>query len=298
MTCHDVFNGDADGLCALHQLRLVEPRDAVLVTGPKRDVGLLARVDAGGGDLVTVLDISLDVNRAALDALLARGVSVTWFDHHHAGAVPDHPRLSATIDCAPDVCTSMLVDRHLHGRYRAWAALARQDREVLRGVGEALAYAGCGEREADLVVLPAALYRIVHRYMDPLRFAADEPVLRRLLDGARADLDRARSVVPAWTGMRAVAYELPDAQWSRRVASLFANERARLAPTRAHAVLTPNARGGYAVSVRAPQDAPRGADGLCRRFPEGGGRAAAAGINHLPAARRAEFLDALDAAFG
>ena len=38
----DVFNGDADGLCALHQLRLAEPlADAQLVTGVKRDIALL-----------------------------------------------------------------------------------------------------------------------------------------------------------------------------------------------------------------------------------------------------------------
>ena len=28
MTCFDVANGDADGLCALHQLRLSDPLDA------------------------------------------------------------------------------------------------------------------------------------------------------------------------------------------------------------------------------------------------------------------------------
>jgi len=100
MTCHDVFNGDADGLCALHQLRLAAPRNCNLVTGPKRDVHLPARVDAGEGNGVTVLDISLDVNRAALDVLLARGVHVTWFDHHYADPVPVHPRLAATIDAA------------------------------------------------------------------------------------------------------------------------------------------------------------------------------------------------------
>jgi hypothetical protein len=55
MKFYDVFNGDADGLCALHQLRLAEPRDAVLVTGTKRDIELLARVDAGRGDEITVL---------------------------------------------------------------------------------------------------------------------------------------------------------------------------------------------------------------------------------------------------
>jgi len=34
----DVFNGDADGICALHQLRLAEPVESTLVTGVKRDI--------------------------------------------------------------------------------------------------------------------------------------------------------------------------------------------------------------------------------------------------------------------
>jgi len=42
----DVFNGDADGLCALHQLRLAEPVDGELVTGLKREIDLLDRVHA------------------------------------------------------------------------------------------------------------------------------------------------------------------------------------------------------------------------------------------------------------
>ena len=46
MSYYDVFNGDADGLCSLHQLRLDEPRDSVLVTGAKRDIELLQRVVA------------------------------------------------------------------------------------------------------------------------------------------------------------------------------------------------------------------------------------------------------------
>ena len=28
---HDAFNGDADGICALHQLRLAEPVDSILI---------------------------------------------------------------------------------------------------------------------------------------------------------------------------------------------------------------------------------------------------------------------------
>ena len=72
-----------------------------------------------------------------------------------------------------------------------------------------------------------------------------------------------------------------------------------LPPTadRAHAILTWNVRGGYTVSVRAPRATGTGADALCRQFATGGGRAAAAGINHLPADRLPEFVRRLDRAF-
>ena len=60
MKLFDVFNGDADGLCALQQIRLAEPADSTLVTGVKRDIALLLRVEAGEGDRVTVLDVSLE----------------------------------------------------------------------------------------------------------------------------------------------------------------------------------------------------------------------------------------------
>ncbi len=33
-----MFNGDADGICALHQLRLRKPLRSLLITGVKRDV--------------------------------------------------------------------------------------------------------------------------------------------------------------------------------------------------------------------------------------------------------------------
>ena len=50
---YDVFNGDADGICALIQLRLAEPRpDAVLVTGVKRDIQLLGHIPDEGGELM------------------------------------------------------------------------------------------------------------------------------------------------------------------------------------------------------------------------------------------------------
>ena len=104
MTRTYVFNGDADGLCALQQLRLADGPAAAhgaLVTGVKRDIDLLGRVAGGAGDDCTVLDVSLDVNRAGLNTLLAAGVRVRYFDHHFAGEIPAHPGLEAHIDPPP-----------------------------------------------------------------------------------------------------------------------------------------------------------------------------------------------------
>lgn len=46
----DVCNGDADGLCSVVQWRLHKPQAAQLITGLKRDIELLERVQAGRGD--------------------------------------------------------------------------------------------------------------------------------------------------------------------------------------------------------------------------------------------------------
>jgi len=71
MKYFDVFNGDADGLCALHQFRLAEPRpQARLITGVKRDIRLLQQISGTHDAHITVLDISLDSNRDALELLL------------------------------------------------------------------------------------------------------------------------------------------------------------------------------------------------------------------------------------
>src|SRR5688572_3945180 len=121
MTAYDVFNGDADGICALVQLRQVQPLDASLVTGVKRDINLLKRVAANAGDRVTVLDISLDKNREDLQRLLDSGAEVFYCDHHYAGDIPENPALEALINPAPEVCTSLLINGHLKGARAAWA---------------------------------------------------------------------------------------------------------------------------------------------------------------------------------
>lgn len=311
-TFYDVFNGDADGICALHQLRLDEPRASVLVTGVKRDISLLRCVDAHSGDTVTVLDISLARNVAALNELLARGATCRYFDHHYAGDIPAHPCLEAHIDTAPDVCTSLLVDRYLAGRSRAWAVVAAFGDNLaaaaraaavplnleavrlaqLQELGECINYNAYGDTIDDLHYTPADLYATLARYADPFEFIADEPVLDVLRAGRADDLYCASELTPAAATVSAAVYVLPDAAWSRRVNGTLGNELASAHPARAHAVLTTSSA-GYAVSVRAPVASPRGADELCRKF-GGGGRQGAAGIDVLPAGDFGRFVAAMN----
>jgi hypothetical protein len=301
------FNGDADGLCALQQLRLAEPgpsqREATLVTGVKRDIALLDRVK-GAPEACTVLDVSLDVNRAGLLALLEAGSFVRYFDHHFAGEVPQHVKLDAQIDPSPTVCTSMLVDRHLMGRFRTWAAvgafgdslveqgfslvgeagLAPAAGERLKALGVALNYNAYGETIGDLHVPPAELAQEMLAYSDPLDFAAQSPTFRRISEGFREDMELARRLEPSRRATGAILFVLPNAAWARRASGTLANDLAKVHADSALAIVSPKSEGGYLVSLRVPKDSPVSAEAFCRRFPTGGGRRTAAGINHLPAA--------------
>jgi len=316
MRFYDIFNGDADGICALQQLRLEEPRASVLVTGVKRDVRLLERVTAAAGDELTVLDISLKTNARDLERLLAAGARVRYFDHHAAGEAPRHAGLKTYIDTAPDTCTSLIVDRYLGGRQRAWAVvaafgdnltepaqraagdLALEPIEVarLRELGECINYNAYGETVEDLHYHPADLFEAVSHYRDPLDFIESEPILEVLRHALADDLGRAAALAPEQASAAAAVYLLPDEAWSRRIHGFFANRLAQEHPGRAHALLVAR-RGGYTVSVRAPLDSPRGADVLCLQFETGGGRQGAAGINRLPEADCQRFVEAFTRAY-
>ncbi|HYC47611.1 MAG TPA: acetyltransferase [Burkholderiales bacterium] len=314
---YDIFNGDADGLCALHQLRLAAPRAAELVTGVKRDVKLLARVDARPDDELTVLDVSMKSNAKGLAAALAAGARVTWFDHHLTGEVPRHPALTAHIDTSPEVCTSLIVDRHLNGAHRLWAvvaafgdnlvapavaaaqpfALDHTELARLHELGECLNYNAYGETTDDLHYHPADLYRTISRYGDPRHFLFDEPVFNVLKSAYAEDLYRAGEIEPHRASAGSAVYVLPDAAWSRRIMGLFGNRLAQANPKRAHAILVEKA-GGYALSLRAPIERPRGAAALCEQFDTGGGREGAAGIDLLSHSDFDRFIAALELAYG
>ncbi|EED34259.1 phosphoesterase, dhha1 [Luminiphilus syltensis NOR5-1B] len=316
MTAYDVFNGDADGICALLQLRQVDPRDATLVTGVKRDIALLQHVSATTGDQITVLDISLDKNRAALIEILEVGAEVFYCDHHYPGEIPEHPNLRALINTAPEVSTSALINGSLKGARAPWAVvgcfgdnlnatankLAKTiekpvDLNAWRELGVLLNYNGYGATVSDLHFDPGELFKRLLPHPSPDDFLAQDAALFETLQGGyEADMASAESSTRTVEDQAIAVIELPDEPWSRRVSGVYGNHLANLCPGRAHAVLT-HRPGGFLVSVRAPLNNRQGADEVCRQFDTGGGRSAAAGINHLAEADLNRFVDALRAQY-
>ena len=302
----DVFNGDADGICALHQLRLSEPREATLVTGVKRDIALLDRVDVREGDRVTVLDVSLKTNRDALLRLLNAGAQVEYFDHHQAGDIPEHPNLHAHIDTSAEVCTSLLVNRHLAGRHLVWAVVAAFGdnlADVARREAAPLGLSDSALSELQSWRMPQhkhtricfiRMYRKIS--IDPFSFMRETATFQTLSRGYAEDMGHARAMQPTHANDVGVVYLLPNAAWARRVSGVFGNVLAVAAPDLAHAVLTQK-DSGYLVSVRAPVSIRQGADTLCAQFDTGGGRKGAAGINHLPESELPRFLQLFDTTF-
>lgn len=307
----DVFNGDADGICALLQLRLSQPLEATLVTGVKRNIKLLDQVQVEQGDHVTVLDVSLDKNRVALERVLSKGASVFYVDHHQAGSIPKHPQLETLIDIDANICTSLLVDQFLEGQFRAWAVTAAfgdnmmqsaelaarslsidsSQLESLKELGICMNYNGYGATLEDLHFSPQQLYKEVSAFSSPFEFIAGNPsVYESLRSGYYEDMAKAKGLVPDFSTDSVAVFKLPDAVWARRISGVFGNQLANRYPHRAHAILTNNVNGSYTVSVRAPLLNKTGADELCQQFPTGGGRKAAAGINSLAGADLDRFI--------
>ena len=311
MANYDLFNGDADGICALIQLRLAEPRKATLVTGIKRDNALLKHISPKAGDNITVLDVSMKKNTAPLQAALAAGAKVFYVDHHQAGEIPQHENLQAHINTAANTCTSLIVNAYLKSRFEEWAIVAAfgdnitvvaeklcekagysaQQVDQLRTLGVCMNYNGYGASLDDLFYHPADLYRIASQYESPFNFIESEvDVFSKLKNGYEQDMKKALAVKAFQESEKSAMFILPNEKWARRVSGVLGNELANRFPARAHAVLTEhggkyegqNVNEGriYQVSIRAPRNNPVGADEIAAKF-GGGGRKGAAGVDVL-----------------
>jgi len=318
MTRFDVFNGDADGICSLHQLRLADPQESVLITGVKRDISLVKNVRAESGDSVTVLDISLEKNLKDLLSVLETGAQCNYFDHHFPGDVPEHPALQTHIDTDAETCTGLIVNDYLEGQHLPWAvtaafgdnldvaaakaaaplALSTTDLEQLKTLGILLNYNGYGSTIEDLYFPPANLYLRVKPYANPFDFIKQDDAYKQLDEGYQDDRQRVESIQAETSNDIFALYILPNDPFARRISGVYANELARANPDRAHALLSTLDDGVYQVSVRAPLNNREGADDVCRQFETGGGRKAAAGVNRLPESEISRFKSVLAERYG
>ena len=323
MTTYDVFNGDADGICALLQLRHAIPCESELITGIKRDIKLLEKVDAKSGDIINVLDISFDKNRTDVVRNLDNGAEILYIDHHFCGDIPENKNLKTLIDTQPDTCTSLLINQYITSiQYEEqsplWAItgafgdnlnksaeiladvhqINAADCEQLKALGIYINYNGYGAGLEDLHFAPDALYKKLYPYHNPLDFIHDsDSVFNELKSGYEEDSANVSALKPEYETGKVALFILPNETWARRISGVYSNDLVNQFPDRAHAVLTENSNDGYLISVRAPLNNKTGADELCRQFESGGGRKAAAGINHLPKSELQIFLDKFTAQF-
>ncbi len=302
-----VFNGDADGICAAHQFYLSRPVDVIPVTGVKRDISLLKKIESLQNASIAVFDIAVEKNFPELEKLLTNGCSIRWFDHHVSDPLPRHDHLTCHIDTSPLVNTSFLVSQYL-ARPSSWAIvglcgdnilktaeglakdldLSGSDYSRLYEAGELLNYNAYGESTDDLHIHPAELLAGMAPYENAFDYLHDTSAVDQLRDGMKTDLDQAESIKPITEGV----FIFPNEKWARRVIGVFANRKIRETPDTACAVLIEKQNSAsFVVSVRSPLDSKKSAAALCARFPTGGGRIKAAGINQLPHDQLSQFIE-------
>ena len=268
------YNGDADGICSMVQWGLVYGIEGQRVTGVKRDIELLERVNPNPNDEIIVMDISLARNHARAVELSTQGFDITWFDHHLAGDPID--AIATHIDTSSDVCTARIVEKYL-GVESDWAQVAlhgdglspHSNKPEFKELGELLNYNGYGADLSDLHFHPDDLLLLCLQAKTPQNFM-DTQAFMTLKNGFEADLSNAKNIEPS-NGY----YVLPDESWARRVVGVMAHR------------INERGDGPHVIAIdkgETLQVSIRGREGigeLCKMF-GGGGRATAGGIDALP----------------
>ena len=309
MTNYDVFNGDTDGIFAWHQLRLTHPKDAILITGVKRDVGLVSRVDVSEGDMVTVMDVSHAKNRKDVQRLLDSGAIVEYFDHHNTGELIDHPNMTYYINTEPNVSTGLIVNSHVEGKNRLWSIatafgdnhmdlamklaksenLSEEQITVLKQIGLVVNYNSYGQTVDDLFYSPEEIAKAAQACgSDIFRFTEQGDIFSTLLENFSADISSAVCQKPYSIGDNTVIYTLPNEAWAHRIMGSFSNHLVSTNKDLACAIAVLNSDGTYRISVRSSLNNPYGAGDLCKNF-GGGGREKAGGTNNLEASELDNF---------
>ena len=268
------YNGDADGICSMVQWGLVYGIEGQRVTGVKRDIELLERVNPNPNDEIIVMDISLARNHARAVELSTQGFDITWFDHHLAGDPID--AIATHIDTSSDVCTARIVEKYL-GVESDWAQVAlhgdglspHSSKPEFKELGELLNYNGYGADLSDLHFHPDDLLLLCLQAKTPQNFMGTQAFMT-LKNGFESDLSHAQNV-----SITDGYYLLPNEAWARRVVGVMAHR------------INERGDGPHVIAIdkgETLQVSIRGSEGigeLCKMF-GGGGRATAGGIDALP----------------
>ena len=268
------YNGDADGICSMVQWGLVYGIEGHRVTGVKRDIELLERVNPNPDDEIIVMDISLARNHARAVELSSQGFDITWFDHHLAGEPIDG--ITTNVDTSANVCTARIVEKFL-GVESDWAQVAlhgdglsvHSNKPEFKELGELLNYNGYGADLSDLHFHPDDLLLLCLQAKTPQNFMETQAFMT-LKNGFESDLSNAKNIE-----LNNGYYLLPNEAWARRVVGVMAHR------------INESGDGPHVIAIdkgETLQVSIRGIEGigeLCKMF-GGGGRATAGGIDALP----------------
>ncbi len=267
------YNGDADGICSMVQWGLVHGIEGHRITGVKRDIRLLDRINPQAGDDIVVMDISLARNHDLASAL-SQEHPIRWFDHHLAGEKIE--AIECHINTGPNVCTARMVESYL-GVESDWAQVAlhgdglsqHSTMPEFKELGELLNYNGYGSTLSDLHFHPDELMLACLQAGTPQQFMQTE-VFANLRNGFAMDMEKSASIK-----MDSGIHMLPDEPWARRVVGVLAH-RINESGSGPHVIAIDKGE-TLQVSLRGQQ----GIGELASMF-GGGGRATAGGIDSLP----------------
>ncbi|MBK2279129.1 DHH family phosphoesterase [Francisella philomiragia] len=319
----DIFNGDADGILSLIQLRKALPvasDNHRLITGVKRDISLCKNVSSQDANdaIVTVLDISYDKNYQDIERLLECVSQITYFDHHQADQLISNPRLKSYINTAADICTALIVSNSLDKKYHLWAIVAAygdnlhhiadneadllklnsEQKAQLKELGMLINYNGYGSTIDDLYYHPADLYYDLIKYETPFDVIADTKSCFYNLKAGFARDNKNLDNLKCEDLENLKLVKLPNQPWARRVSGTLGNDLANKYHDKAIIIATTKDNGNYLISLRAPKNKPFGAADICSQFATGGGREAAAGVNDLLKGELDKFVNKVQRYYG
>ncbi|WP_342616798.1 hypothetical protein [Rhodoferax sp. GW822-FHT02A01] len=274
---YDLFNGDADGIYALHQLRMAQACDSQWLTCVKRNIALYQKLPTNVALSVTALDISFARNEVGLRQVLGFGGRLRYFDHHAEEKRFAHPRLECYIDCTRDNLPAQAVRLARNSGCSAGNRSARDQLGRLRN------YNAYRVTTTELHIHPVDQCRSVHRFEDPQDFFARSSEFGHLREGFAEDHQLPNALAPFAQTVLADVYVLPDTGWTRLLSGTLANQLTSTDSSKSFAVLPPCSSDTYVVSIRTSAASRARTDLFCHCYAGGGGRHAAGGIDHTPA---------------